>query len=192
MTTVSIDSVGMCAHYSKAGDWAFDYALGVAQRRDVRLNVFYFFADPFDPSDSTGRDLRGEERERLIIERERELRLYYDERAGDYLDVGFRLCEDTEWRELHRCLVKREFQVLVLPCPRAGVTFGARPILDFVEDFACPVVVVGPDAPSQLYLNMPARLISGQLELPRHLHRHPTAPGGLHGASSARQVTARS
>ena len=88
MTTVSIASVGLCAHYSPAGNWAFELALGIATRRDVRLNVFYFLDDPFDPEDRAGEALTPEERARMIVDRERELRLYFDERAGDYLDVS--------------------------------------------------------------------------------------------------------
>ena len=175
MTTVSIDSVGLCAHYSPPGDWAFDLALRIAERRGVRLNVFYFLADPFDPEAKTQRPPSREELIQLIVERERELRMYFDERAGDYLDVGFRLCEDTEWRELHRCLIKREFQVLVLPYPHSRAHFGGRPLIDFVEDFGCHVVVVGPDAPERLYLNLPARVVSDQLDLPSH-YRTDSAP----------------
>ena len=77
--------------------------------------------------------LSGAERAKLAIEREKELRLYYDRRAGDYLDVGFRLCEHAEWVELHRCLLVREFQVLVLGHIRTGVTFGRRPIEEFAD-----------------------------------------------------------
>jgi hypothetical protein len=168
MTTVSIDSVGLCAHYSPPGDWAFDLALHIAERRDIRLNVFYFLADPFDPKARTQRPPSREELIQLIVDRERELRMHFDERAGDYLDVGFRLCEDTEWRELHRCLIKREFQVLVLPYPHSKAQFGGRALIDFVEDFGCPAIVVGPDSPERLYLNLPARLITDQLDLPNH------------------------
>jgi hypothetical protein len=175
MTTVSIDSVGLCAHYSPPGDWAFDLALRIARRRGVRLNVFYFLTDPFDPEARARQTPSRDELIQMIVDRERELRMYFDERAGDYLDVGFRLCEDTEWRELHRCLIKREFQVLVLPYPHSRAHFGGRPLIDFVEDFGCPAIVVGPDAPDRLYLNLPARLITEQLDLPSH-YRTDAAP----------------
>jgi hypothetical protein len=190
MTTVSIASVGLCAHYSPPGDWAFELALAIATRRGVRLNVFYFLDDPFDPEDRAGEDLTSEDRARMIVDRERELRLYFDARAGEYLDVGFRLCEDTEWRELHRCLIKREFQVLVLPYPHTKARFGGRPLIDFVEDFGCPVVVVGPDSPDRLYLNLPARQITDQLGLPNHV-RAAAPVGKPHSAPRRRGVETR-
>jgi hypothetical protein len=165
MTTLSIEAFGLCAHDSAQGDWAFEFAFALARRRQVQLNIFHFLADPFDQSDRTGHDLPLAERARLIIERERALRFRYEDRLGDYLRVGFRVCEESEWRELHRCLTKREFQVLVLPCPRHGSSFGGRPLEQFVEAFVCPTVVVGPESPYTLCLNRPAAHVVDQLGL---------------------------
>lgn len=165
MTTLSIDAVGLCAHYSAQGDWAFDFALALARRRNVQLNIFHFLADPFDPGDRTGEGLAPAERARLVIGREKELRFRYEERLGDFVIAGFRLCEANEWTELHRCLTKREFQVLVLPWPSWGCTFGKRPLEKFVSAFVCPVVVVGPGSPLELTLNLPAVAVRDQLGL---------------------------
>ncbi len=167
MTTLSVDAVGLCAHFSTQGDWAFDYAFALARRREVPLNVFHFLEDPFDPADTSGRVLAPQQRARLIIDRERELRFRYEDKLGDFLIAGFRLCEENEWTELHRCLTKREFQVLVLPWPRHGCTFGRRSLEEFVDAFVCPIVVVGPDSPYELSLNHPATLILDQLGLAR-------------------------
>jgi len=109
--------------------------------------------------------LSPEERAALAIRLERDLRLYYDDRLGDYLDAGFRLCEDPEWTELHRCLTKREFQVLVLGYPHEGASFGGVPIEEFVTSFVCPVVLVGPRSPLDIRLNEPAALIEDKLDL---------------------------
>jgi hypothetical protein len=163
MAIPTLNAVGFCAHYSDPGDWAFDYALRLARLRQLKLNVFHFLADPYDPSGPQTHLLSGAERAKLAIEREKELRLYYDLRAGDYLDVGFRLCEHAEWVELHRCLVVREFQVLVLAHIHPGATFGRRPIEEFADAFICPVVLVGPERPDQFRLNNPARLIADKL-----------------------------
>jgi hypothetical protein len=100
-----------------------------------------------------------------MVEKEKQLRLYYDSKLGDYLDVGFRLCEGKEWMELHRCLSRREFQVLVLPCPTFDATFGRRSLEEFVDNFVCPVVLVGPTSPFDIKLNSPARLIADRLGL---------------------------
>lgn len=169
MTTVSIESVGLCAHYSSPGDWAFDFALDLARRRAAQLNVFHFLSDPYDPSDHSAVGLTPQERERLIIERERVLRFTYEDRLGEWVKVGFRLCEDREWTELHRCLLSREFQVLVLPWPSPKPTFGGVPLQTFAAAFVCPVVLIGPGSPTEVRLNSPAALIADQLGL-GHTH----------------------
>jgi hypothetical protein len=163
MTQTTINAVGFCAHYSTQGDWAFEFALDLARRGEHRLNVFHFLADPYDPSDHTGELLSPSAKATLAVAQERELRLYYDERGGDYLDIGFRLCEDPEWTELHRCLTRREFQVLVLAYPEPGATFAGKPLEEFAHSFVCPVVLVGPGSPGEIRLNRPARLLGDSL-----------------------------
>ncbi|HEB84166.1 MAG TPA: universal stress protein [Bacteroidetes bacterium] len=165
MTKIAIDSVGFCALYSKQGDWAFDLAFRIAETRGIQLNVFHFLSDPYDPEDKVPDNLSKEEWEAMTIESERNLRMYYDVRLRDYLKVGFRLCEDKEWTELHRCLVKREFDVLILGVPSENATFAGKPIREFADSFISPVVLVGPDDPDTLYLNPQAELISDQLSL---------------------------
>jgi hypothetical protein len=165
MSALTINAVGFCPHYSDPGDWAFDYALRLSRLNHIKLNVLHFLKDPYDPQDNLVDLLTDDERAQLAIVREKELREYYDSRAGDYLDVGFRLCEHTEWLELHRCLVAREFQVLVLGNIHEGATFGCRPIEDFADAFACPVVLVGPERQDQFRINNPARLIVDKLGL---------------------------
>ena len=166
MTIPTLNAVGFCAHYSDEGDRAFDYALRLTRMHDIRLNVFHFSADPYDPTDEPPTHLSREELAEFIVERERELRMYYDSRAGDYLEVGFRLCEDNEWLELHRCLVDREFQILVLGYAGRNVTFAGKPIEEFANSFVCPVVLVGRDGPQQFSLNKQAALIVDKLGLP--------------------------
>jgi hypothetical protein len=165
MSTFAVRAVGFCAHYSTPGDWAFDFALRLARERSLRLNVFHFLTNPYDPGARVPEGLSREERAALAIQLERDLRLYYDARLGDYLDAGFRLCEDPEWTELHRCLTKREFQVLVLGHPHEGARFGGVPIEDFATSFVCPVVLVGPSSPLDVRLNEPAALIHDKLGL---------------------------
>jgi len=163
MAIPTLNAVGFCAHYSQQGDWAFDYALELSREYSVKLNVFHFLSDPYNPDDKSVMHLSPQDRDRLAIEREKELRLYYDKRAGDYLDVGFRLCEHAEWVELHRCLIVREFQVLVLGYIKTGANFGRYPIEDFAEAFICPVVLVGPDKSDSLLLNSRAEMIGEKL-----------------------------
>jgi len=166
MAIPTLKAVGFCAHYSKQGDWAFDYALKLSRENGLQLDVFHFLENPFDPTDNSAKNLSKVDRQKLAIERERELRMYYDSRAGDYLNVGFRLCEDNEWTELHQCLLIREFQILVLGYIGYDAYFAGKPIQEFANSFVCPIVLVGPESPDQFHLNSQANLISTHLGLP--------------------------
>jgi hypothetical protein len=165
MAIPTFNAVGFCAHYSKQGDWAFDLALELSKAQKVKLNVFHFLTDPFDPTDTRAMDLSSSELKKLAITEEKKLRLYYDERAGEYLDVGFRVCYDSSWVELHRCLIIREFQLLVLGYTKKGAFFARKPIEEFADSFISPVILVGPDQPEQLFFNSRASLISHNLGL---------------------------
>jgi hypothetical protein len=166
MAIPTINAVGFCAHYSPQGDWAFRYALELSERHSLQLNVFHFLENPYDPDDDSAAGLSRDERVRVAIEKERELRLYYDNLAGDYVNVGFRLCERSEWQELHRCLLVREFQLLVLGYPKPPAVFAGKPIEEFADSFISPVILVGPDRGDQLHLNTRAALIARRLGLP--------------------------
>lgn len=155
MTTQSIRGVGYCARMSAAGDWAFDLALDLSERNDVQLDIFFFPTPPNRPHASRGR--RGELAEISDDQRvamERDMRLYYDEMLGEKINVGFRLCEGDEEPELRRCLLMRkEYDVLVLPYDGYRCHFGSKAIEDFAESMPCPVLLVGPERPEQLYYN---------------------------------------
>ncbi len=165
MAIPTFNAVGFCAHYSKQGDWAFDLALELSKAHKIKLNVFHFLTDPFDPNDTRAQKLSHSELEKLAVEEEKKLRMYYDELAGEYLDVGFRVCYDNSWTELHRCLIIREFQILVLGYTKKGAFFARKPIEEFADSFISPVILVGPDKPDQLFFNSRATLVAGNLGL---------------------------
>lgn len=164
MTTPGIKAIGYCVNYNKQGEWAFSLALNLARCHELQLNIFHFVSDPYKREEVEHKSQRTVD-EKSLIEMERKMRLHYDERLGDYLDVGFRLCEKREWIELHRCLCKHEFQLLVLARPSLDATFGERLLTEFADDFVCPVILVGPDAETELTLNEPARLMAYRLGL---------------------------
>jgi hypothetical protein len=166
MTIPTLNAIGFCAHYSAQGDWAFDFALALSRAHAVPLKVFHFLADPYDRDAVPPTGIAREELVKFVVRKERELRMYYDTRAGDYLDVGFRLCEASGWRELHRCLLAREFQILVLGYVAPDARFAGKPLEEFAESFVSPVVLVGPDESRQFHLNGAAALISDKLGLP--------------------------
>jgi hypothetical protein len=190
MTTIAVRAIGFCAHYSRQGDWAFDFALRLARAGSLRLNVFHFLVDPYGPVTGPLTGLTPDERATLAIRLERALRLYYDTRLGDYLDAGFRLCEDPEWTELHRCLTKREFQVLVLGYPHVRAQFGGLPIEEFVSRFVSPVVLVGPGSPREIRLNPPAAMIRDGIGLASWQYSPTRAPGTLAGGDRSDPLAA--
>jgi hypothetical protein len=126
-----------------------------------RLNIFYF--PRLDWASSIGADGKWGRNELVVLDRR--VREYYDDKLGDFLEVGFRVCEDLIDTELRRCLFRREYQVMVLGYLDYGAMFGDVPIETFAYHFNGPVVLVGPHRPDQLYLNPPAGIMSWQLEL---------------------------
>ncbi len=165
MAIPTFNAVGFCANYSLQGDWAFDYALRFAASADKQLNVFEFLQNPYEEVDENLKSVDKDELDRIAIGKEKDLRLFYDEKAGDYLNVGFRVCYDKSWTELHRCLLIREFQMLVLAYPHKNAIFSGRPIEDFARNFISPVILVGPDRPDQFTLNSQAALIIDKLNI---------------------------
>jgi len=166
MTTPRVEKVGYCAHESKEGDWAFELALQFARQLDAPLHVFGFVVDPYQSTSPENMVIPSVEEEELV-RLEKALRFRYEEPAGDYLNVGFRLCHDNAWRELHRCLCRREFQLLVLANPSEDANFLGEPIHQFLKTFICPTIFVGPGKKDRLLLNRPADLIIEQLQLPQ-------------------------
>ena len=162
MTSIAIKDIGFCAHFSLQGDWAFEFALSQATRLGHRLNIFYFPRLDWSASGSRTGDWDEDE----LVALDRRVREYYDEKLGDFEEVGFRVCEDLIDTELRRCLFRREYQLMVLGYLGYGSMFGDDTIEAFAYRFNGPLVLVGPDRPDQLWLNPPARLVSWRLGLP--------------------------
>lgn len=165
MTVQEIKGIGFCALPTEVGDRALSVALDCARRYEVQLDIFFFPSSPFEPHASRGR--YGENASlthRESVELERQIRLYYDSRLGDYLDVGFRLCAGDEDPELRRCLLfRKEYDVLVLPFPEHDCCFGNVPLVEFAESLPCPVILVGPETSTTPWLNPAARPLAAGL-----------------------------
>ncbi|MBI5571329.1 MAG: universal stress protein [Desulfomonile tiedjei] len=167
-----MQGIGLCAIFSQQGDWAFDYALWLARKQRTRLFIFHFLDSPY----ALRRDVVfvDEQREQvtqvtpdLIAEKDKELRLTYDDRLGGYVDVGFRLCEGSTERELKRCFRRGEYDVLVLAYENQGALFaGNASIEKFASRFRGPVVLVGPDRPDRYFLNREAQEMVRRLNIP--------------------------
>ena len=78
----------------------FDYALGLARKHQTRLNIFHFLEslytlrrDVVFVDKMWGKTQTAPVTPELIAAKDKELRMGFDSRLGDYVDVGFRLCE---------------------------------------------------------------------------------------------------
>lgn len=166
--------VGFCAIFSRQGDWAFDYALALARKHGARLNIFQFLESPY----AIRRDIVFVDAEKtktapvspeIISQRDKELRMKYDERLGDDdTQVGFRLCEGSNEWELKKCFKRGEYDVLVIGYDAKGADFGGTTTIEeFAHRFYGPLVLVGPDNPDEFYLNDKAQAIANQLGIPK-------------------------
>ncbi len=167
-----MNGIGLCAIFSREGDWAFDYALSLARHHKTKLNIFHFLESPYQ----LRRDLVFVDAEKkevaavtpeLIAKKDKELRESFDDRLGEYTDVGFRLCEGNDEWELRKCFRKGEYEILVVGYHGKGVPFGGTTTIDeFAAKFKGPVVLVGPDSPDSFYINEPARQRLEDLMIP--------------------------
>ncbi|MBM3299808.1 MAG: universal stress protein, partial [Deltaproteobacteria bacterium] len=138
----------------------------------TKLNVFQFLESPY----TLRRDMVFVDAEKtqiahvtpdLIAKKDRELRESYDERLGDYIDVGFRLCEGNDEFELRKCFRKGDYEILVIGYHGKGTPFGGTTTIDeFAAKFKAPVVLVGPEAPDCFHLNQAARERLADLMIP--------------------------
>lgn len=167
-----MNGIGLCALFSRQGDWAFDYALGLARKHQTQLNIFHFLESPYE----LRRDVVFVDEAKtetayvtpdLIARKDKDLRMGYDSRLGDYVDVGFRLCEGVHEIELRKCFKKGDYEVLVIGYQAKGAKFGGTTTIEeFSRKFHGPVVLVGPESPDMFYVNKAAKNILDQLDIP--------------------------
>lgn len=167
-----MQGIGLCAVFSRQGDWAFDYALSLARKHKTKLNIFHFLESPYmlrrdvvfvDETHTKTAVVTPE----LIAEKDKELRHTYDEKLGDYVEVGFRLCEGAHEWELRKCFKKGDYEILVIGYQGKGADFGGTTTIEeFAKKFHGPLVLVGPEASDEFFLNEPARQRLRDLDIP--------------------------
>jgi hypothetical protein len=95
------------------------------------------------------------------------MREAFDGRLGDYVEVGFRLCEGNDEFELRKCFRKSDFEVLILGYRGQSSAFGGTTTIEaFADKFRGPVVLVGPNKPDSYHLNGPAERRLPDLMIP--------------------------
>ena len=157
-----MNGIGLCAIFSRQGDWAFDYALALARHHKCKLNIFHFLESPY----TLRRDVVFVDAEKketaqvspeLIAKKDKEMHEKFDDLLGDYVDVGFRLCEGNDEWELRKCFRKGDYEILVIGYNAAGASFGGTTTIEaFASEFKAPVILVGPDSPETIYVNRAA------------------------------------
>ena len=156
MTTPRIKKIGLVYDFSQPGDWALSAALHLGRARRSALNVYYFLESPYRVAyEVAPAELPNTKYDSAtLVQKERELREHFEERLGDFEEVRYRICESGRHnKELRRCLLHREYQLLIIPYLREGVCFGNMPIEEFAYRFAAPVMLVGPEQEDQVRLN---------------------------------------
>ena len=164
MTTPTIAKLGLVHDFSEQGQWALSAALKLARLRRSALNVYYFLESPFDvPLDVAPADLPVRHYDSAtLVQKERELREYFEGQLGDFEEVRFRICETGRHnKELRRCLIDHEYQLLIIPHLRNNVGFGNMPLEEFAFRFGAPVLLVGPEHQDQFRMNQFAAVLDG-------------------------------
>lgn len=167
-----MNGIGLCAIFARQGDWAFDYALSLARHHKTKLNIFHFLDSPY----TLRRDVVFVDAEKtktaqvtpdLIAKKDKEMRETYEERLGDYVEVGFRLCEGNDEYELRKCFKKGDYEVLVIGYKEKGAAFGGTTTIEeFAAKFKGPIILLGPDSADSFYINEHARMRLDDLLIP--------------------------
>ncbi len=166
-------TVGLCTHFNETDEWAFDYALRLARKRQFQLNICHWLASPYTIrrdvvySDLFFHDEAIPVTPELLNQLELKLRQYYEPRLGDFTDVAFKLCEGAYQIELLRCFRNHLLDLVVLgyQAPVDGTPAGHS--LEFFSlHLPYPMIIVGADGPDTFLLNAPAYELIEQLDLP--------------------------
>ncbi len=170
MTYIRIDKIGLVANFSEVGNWAFDLAFHLSKTHSYQLNIFNFAESPYTISaslDPSKCSLNPEIDIKKQINSEKKMREYYESLLGDFVDVGFKVCNSHRHNlELRHCLKKKDYQLLIIPYIKQGISFGNMPLEEFAYRFISPIILVGPDHPQEYHINEQAGLIIEELEIP--------------------------
>jgi len=164
--------IGLCTHFSRTDEWAFNFALDLVRRQGWQLTICHWLNSPYSlrrdmvyPSLSEGGQPQPITPE-LLTKLELELRQYFEPKLGDFTDVAFKLCEGIYQVELARCFRQNLLDLVVLGYSRDDLTTSAeQPLEGFAAQLNYPLVIVGPDKPDRFLLNHAARSWLSELRL---------------------------
>ncbi len=156
-------TIGLCTHFCEADSWAFDYALKLVKARAWQLNICHWLPSPYRlrrdliPDDLFLPQEAVQKNPQLLARLELQLREYYDERLGDFINVAFKLCEGMYEIEMVRCFRQNLLDLVVMGyLPDDILEPDARPIEEFAVSVPYPLVIVGKNGPNSFLLNQKA------------------------------------
>ncbi len=165
--------IGLCTHFSKTDEWAFNFALELVQKQGWQLTICHWLNSPY----SLRRDLvypnlhEGGEPQpispKLLTKLEFDLRQYFEPKLGGFTDVAFKLCEGMYQVELARCFRQNLLDLVVIGYPPDDpATSNEQPLEEFAKHLNYPLVIVGPGKPDHFLLNQAAKTWLDDLQLP--------------------------
>src|SRR5690606_38587424 len=94
----------------------------------------------------------------LITKLEKQLRMYYDPKLGDFTNAAFKLCEGQYQVELVRCFRKHLLDLVVMGYQPSGEESGPGnlPLEEFAKKLSYPLIIAGRDGPGTYLLNRKA------------------------------------
>lgn len=166
-------TLGLCTHFSRTDEWAFDYALRLVQKQGWQLNICHWLRSPYLlRRDMVQDDLFSDGEPQpvtpaLLNKFELQLREYYDAKLGEITNVAFKLCEGQYQVELVRCLRDNQLDIVVLGYqPEEGnLEPGSQSLEEFAQKLPYPLIIVGRDGPGSFLLNIKAVEWLGQLDI---------------------------
>ena len=164
--------IGLCTHFSRTDEWAFNFALDLVRRQGWQLTICHWLNSPYSlrrdmvyPSLSEGGEPQPITAE-LLTKLELELRQCFEPKLGDFTEVAFKLCEGMYQVELTRCFRQNLLDLVVLGYPPDDLTTSAeQPLEVFAAQLSYPLVIVGPDEQNKFLLNQAAQSWLEDLQL---------------------------
>lgn len=166
-------TIGLCTHLCDTDEAAFDYALKLVKHHNWQLNICHWLSSPYRlrrdmiPDDLFHPTQAIPANPRLLAQLELQLRQHYDQRLGDFTNVAFKLCEGMYQVEIVRCFRQHLLDLVIMGYqPQDTLEPDAKPMEEFAQQLAYPLVIVGYQGPNTYLLNPKAAEWLDKLELP--------------------------
>lgn len=157
--------IGLCTHFSRTDEWAFDFALELVRRQGWQLILCHWLNSPYNLRRDLVYPTLHEDGEplpvtpKLLTQLELDLRQIYEPKLGDFTNIAFKLCEGMYQVELTRCFRQDLLDLVVLGYQPSDeqMASGEQSIEEFAAHLNYPLVIVGPDEPDHFMLNQAAQ-----------------------------------